>query len=130
MASRDPSLALDFPTFKDIFKIKESSGSFKTKAQKLAFINELGNILKDLPYDSHNLQKIQSFLEDQRKKNDYKVSRVQPITAHIFLFNPGECTCPECQKYPKQHLMNSLADPAAVCKSLSHLLTELKIHFR
>ena len=59
--------------------------------------------------------------------NDYKVSRVQPRTANIFLFNPAQCTCAECEKYPRAQLMNSLADPAAVCKSLSHLLRELKI---
>ena len=114
LATTDPSLVLEFPTFKDIFKIKESSGGFKTKAQKLAFINELGIILKDLPYSYHNLKKIQAFLEEQRKMNDYKVSRVQLRTANIFLFNPAQCSCAECEKYPRAQLMNSLAYPAAV----------------
>ena len=47
-----PELSLNFPTLIDIFKIKESGSKFKTKAQKLAFIQQISENLKVLPYNS------------------------------------------------------------------------------
>ena len=47
-----PELSLNFPTLKDIFRIKESGSKMKTKAQKLAFISQIAENLKKLPYNS------------------------------------------------------------------------------
>ena len=58
--------------------------------------------------------------KDQELKNAQYVSKdFHCMNSSIIL---------ECEKYPRAQLMNSLADPAAVCKSLSHLLRKLKIH--
>ena len=59
----DPELSLNFPTLKDIFRIKESGSKMKTKAQKLAFISQIAESLKKLPYNFHQLNVIMNFLE-------------------------------------------------------------------
>ena len=52
-----PELSLNFPTLKDIFRIKESGCKMKTKAQKLAFISQIAENLKKLPYSIVRLNK-------------------------------------------------------------------------
>jgi hypothetical protein len=66
-----PELSLNFPTLVDIFKIKESGSKFKTKAQKLAFIQQISENMKALPYNSFQLNKIKNFLK--KKSAEYKV---------------------------------------------------------
>ena len=56
-----PEISLQLPTLQDIFRIKETSSKFKTKAQKVAFIQQISDHLKDLPYNSFQLQKIKDF---------------------------------------------------------------------
>ena len=67
-----PELSLQLPTLKDIFRIKETSSKFKTKAQKVAFIQQISDHLKDLPYNSFQLQKIKDFL--LKKSKQYRIS--------------------------------------------------------
>ena len=61
----DPQLSMIFPTLQDIFKIKESGTKFKTKIQKLAFIQSCAEQLKNLPYDTTQLQKIKDFFNEE-----------------------------------------------------------------
>ena len=72
MGKLNSELSLDFTTLKDIFKIKKSGSKFKTKAQKLAFIQQIAENLKDLPYNSAQLNKIKDFLNE--KSAEYKIS--------------------------------------------------------
>jgi hypothetical protein len=57
IARFDPELALALPTIQDIFRVKETGNKLKTKAQKIQFLKQLSENLKDLPYDSRQLQK-------------------------------------------------------------------------
>ena len=66
-----PELALEFPTMKDIFKIKESGSKMKTKAQKIAFIHQCAEQLQDLPYNSDQLEKLRAFIRE--KATEYKI---------------------------------------------------------
>ena len=63
-----PELSMLFPTLQDIFKIKEIGSKFKTKIQKLAFIQTCAEQLKNLPYDSKQLQKIREFLKNKAEE--------------------------------------------------------------
>ena len=44
----DLELAFQFPTLQDIFKIKESGTKFKTKIQKIAFIQQCAEQLRKM----------------------------------------------------------------------------------
>ena len=57
-----------FPTLQDIFKIKESGTKFKTKIQKLAFIQSCAEQWKYLPYDTKQLQNIKDFLKKKAQE--------------------------------------------------------------
>ena len=61
----DPELAFQFPTLQDIFRIKELGSKLKTKAQKIAFIQQCAKQFEKLPYDSTQLQKIKDFLQQK-----------------------------------------------------------------
>ena len=68
MGKLDPQLSMMIPTLQDIFRIKESGTKFKTKLQKLAFIQACGEQLANLPYDSKQLQRIRDFLKTKAKE--------------------------------------------------------------
>ena len=56
-----PELVLEFPTFKDIFRIKTKR--FKTNISKLNFIRECADSLKHLPRNSAQLANLIAFLK-------------------------------------------------------------------
>ena len=68
-----------FPTPQDIFKIKESGTKFKTKIQKLAFIQSCAEQLSNSTYDTKQLRNIKEFFKKKAVNN----SIVQP--AELFL---------------------------------------------
>ena len=76
----DPEIALQLPTLKDIFKIKESGSRFDTKLKRISFINQISDKLKDLPYDSAHLEKIKDFLKD--KMQEYGLKPSKALQAH------------------------------------------------
>ena len=57
--------ALKLSTVKDIFAIKSTNSSFNTKAGKLQFLANIREKLKNLPYNSIELQKITMYINEQ-----------------------------------------------------------------
>ena len=57
--------ALKLSTIKDIFAIKSTNSSFNTKAGKLQFLANIREKLKNLPYNSIELQKITMYMNEQ-----------------------------------------------------------------
>ena len=108
----DPQLSMIFPTLQDIFKIKESGTKFKTKIKKLAFIQSCAEQLKNLPYDTMQLQKIKDFLKKKAQKYKIPLDSVVSLKAsgNYIRYSPAVCSCVECQetlnKAQKYHLNN------------------------
>ena len=96
----DPQLSMLLPTLQDIFKIKESGTKFKTKLQKLSFIQACGEQLANLPYDTKQLQKIRDFLK--LKATEYKINLEKvgslDATANFLRHSHETCICAKCQE--------------------------------
>ena len=103
----DPELSLNFPTLKDIFRIKESGSKMKTKAQKLAFISQIAESLKKLPYNSHQLNTIMNFLK--KKSVEYRVNApCIEVDANYSRHSPRTCLCKECHELAPESVQNSI----------------------
>jgi hypothetical protein len=122
----NPELALEFPTMKDIFKIKESGSKLKTKAQKITFIQQCAEQLEKLPYNTTQLQRIKDFL--QQKATQYKVP-VQSVhaSANFVRFTPPLCDCLECQKVANLSVSNSVLHPAEIFLLVEQAIIALHI---
>ena len=57
--------ALKLSTIKDIFAIKSSNSNFNTRAGKMQFLTNMREKLKDLDYNSYELQKITMYINEQ-----------------------------------------------------------------
>ena len=117
MGKLSPELSLSFPTMEDIFRIKESGSKFKTKAQKLAFIQQISENLKDLPYNSFQLNKIKDFL--MKKSAEYKVTVPDiKIDANFVRHTPRICQCKDCHELAPQSVSNTIANTYEFVKGL------------
>ena len=112
----DPELALQLPTLKDIFKIKESGSRFDTKVKRLNFINQISEQLKDLPYDNNHLEEIKDFLKE--KIQEYGLKPNKRVQAGAVTFKREHtCVCPECTAIV-EHPSNSLVSSTRILKTL------------
>ena len=68
---------LKLQTIKDIFSIKSTNQQFKTRVGKLQFLTNIREKLKNLPYNTVELQRITYFLNEQE--------RTLQATTRIFL---------------------------------------------
>ena len=75
------SLTLD--TLKDVFQIKSSNSSFKTKAGRLQFLSQVREQLKKIPYNSMELQRINAFIKEQSKALDYNESDITVNSQYV-----------------------------------------------
>jgi hypothetical protein len=122
----DPELSLNFPTLKDIFRIKESGSKLKTKAQKLAFISQIAESLRKLPYNSHQLNLIMNFLK--KKSVEYRVSAPGiEVTANYVRHSPRTCLCQECHELAPESVHNSINNAFDFVKGLREPMMSLKI---
>jgi len=121
-----PVLSLNFPTLVDIFKIKESGSKFKTKAQKLAFIQQISENLKALPYNSFQLNKIKNFL--RKKSAEYKVIAPKiEVDANFVRHAPRICQCKDCHEIKSQSISNTILNAYGFVKGLEEAMMCLKI---
>ena len=118
-----------FPTLQDIFKIKESGTKFKTKIQKLAFIQSCAEQLKKLPYDTKQLQNIKDFLKKKAKEYKIPLDSVVPldVTANYLCHSPVTCNCAECQETLHLMVSNTIVHPAQLFMTLEGAINELTI---
>ena len=115
-----PELSLTFPTLMDVFRIKESGSKFKTKAQKLAFIQQISENLKALPYKSFQLNKIKEFL--RKKSAEYKVNTPDiDINANFVRHTPRICQCKDCHELESQSVSNTILNAYDFVKGLENL---------
>ena len=122
----NPELALQLPTLQDIFKIKESGNKLKTKAQKIAFIQQCAEQLQKLPYDTLQLQKIKEFL--QQKAVEYKIP-MDPIEikSNFVRHTPEVCNCHDCQNISDISVRNSLVRPAEIFIEIEQVILALDV---
>ena len=122
----DPELSLAFPTLEDIFKIKESGSKFKTKSQKLAFIQQISENLKHLPYNSFQLNKIKDFLRE--KSADYKVTAPDiKVDANFVRHSLRTCKCKDCHELGFESVSNTIVNSYDFVKGLEKSMMSLKI---
>ena len=125
VSSINPNLALNLPTFKDLFRIKNKR--FRTKAEKLKFLQTCVTAFKDLPYNPSQLQKLVSFLQDQAKKANLSDKISFPdIQANICVMQPSACQCVECSGVVHASgIHNTIRDPADMVDKMLPFLTTL-----
>jgi hypothetical protein len=108
------------------FEIKESGSKFKTKAQKLAFIQQISENLKVLPYNSFQLNKIKDFL--RKKSAEYKVIAPEiDIDANFVRHTPRVCQCKDCHELKSHSVSNTILNAYDFVKGLENSMMCLKI---
>ena len=121
-----PELSLHFPTLQDVFHIKESGSKFKTKAQKLAFIKQISDNLKDLPYNPVQSNNITEFLRNKATKYGVPFPDTE-INAHFVKHSTQKCNCKECHELTKFSVSNSILGAYDFVKGLESSVKYLKI---
>ena len=129
IAKFDPELALTLPTIQDVFRVKETSNKLKTKAQKIEFLQQLAEKLRDLPYDTQQLQKVMDFL--RTKATEYKIPQpvVPPVTigAHLMYFAHDVCSCKDCSPLTSLRPTTSLVHPATLLAQVRPALSPFNL---
>jgi hypothetical protein len=82
--------SLNLATVKDVFSIKSSNQTFKTKAGKLQFLAQVRDKLSRLPFNSMELQKIQSSINEQALGVLGKRKTIDACSSNILIFGNGE----------------------------------------
>ena len=91
LGTLNPSLVLNFPTFIDIFRLKNKR--FRTNIEKLKFIKQCAESLKTLPANSEQLEKLVMFLKEKVKTEKIKGEINFPSN---IAFANNSCQCIEC----------------------------------
>ena len=108
-------------TIKDVFAIKSSNWSFKTKAGKLQFLTQIKQKLKDLDYNSVELQRIQYFINQQPALD--VPGRRKTIDTRYTVTKLSTCSdCPDCLSLPQQNIKTSLYDPVKFLDAIRPLV--------
>ena len=89
------SLSLD--TLKDVFQIKSSNNSFKTKAGRMQFLAQVREQLKKIPYNTMELQRINAFIKEQEKSLDPFDQNIS-ISSKYASTTPCIDNCPHCEE--------------------------------
>ena len=129
IAKFDPELALTLPTIHDVFRVKETGNKLKTKTQKIQFLKQLSEHLRDLPYDTRQLQKVMDFL--RTKAQEYKLPPPEPTTVdvatNLMTFEHADCSCKDCSPLAPMRSTNSLVHPAKLFEHLQPALSLLNL---
>ena len=81
----DPELALTLPTIQDVFRIKETAGKIKTKAEKIKLITEIATNLKDLPYNSQQLAEVMNFLRSKAIQHKLPANKLPALVSQVSI---------------------------------------------
>ena len=123
----NPELSMLLPTLQDVFKIKESGTKFKTKLAKHHFIKTCSEQLKDLPYNSTQLNSIKNFLRE--KAHEYGIKLDEPHTLDIdvnYLRNEQTpCPCVDCHSVLHLLVTNTLLHPDIISLGLQTAISHL-----
>ena len=116
-----PQLFLHYPTFVDIFRLKNKR--FRTNIEKLKFIQQCAAALKELPANSAQLEKLVTFLKERVKSEKIKGEINFPSN---LAFENNSCQCTECLRF-ESHPMpkNSIFNASEVLESLMPFLDKL-----
>ena len=87
----DPELALSLPTIQDVFRIKETAGKIKTKAEKIKLISEITTNLKDLPYNSQQLAEVMKFLRSKAVQHKLPANQLPALVSQVSIHKPPIC---------------------------------------
>ena len=78
-----PETVFKLQTWQDLLKIKDKAGHFKTREKQIQFLTKCKAELETLPYNTAELQKIKTFINQQADK--IKGNKI--VTSSSFL-NP------------------------------------------
>ena len=121
---------LKLSTIKDVFAIKSSNSSFKTKAGKLQFLSQIRQKLKDLDYNSVELQRIQYFINQQENALDVPGKRKTIDTKYIVSKLATCQDCPDCTALPQQGIKTSIYDSVKFLDTIKPLVQMFNdVHF-
>ena len=109
--------------------MKEYGTKFKTKIKKLAFIQSFAQQLKNLPYDTMQLQKIKDFLK--KKAQEYKIPLDNVVSldasANYIHHTLPVCNCVECQETLNLMVSNTIVHPTQLFMTLESTISELQV---
>ena len=117
LLNHSPDTALKLHTLRDIFQIKGKGEHYKTRAQKLLFVQRCHEQLALWPYKTQELEKIKQFIDDHSE--DLKLKKDLPANVHYLKSAPVKpCACAECSQISHLDVSSSLLDPYTLCKQL------------
>ena len=117
--------ALKLSTIKDIFAIKSTNCSFNTKAGKLQFLANIREKLKNLPYNSIELQKITMYINEKENSLNAPVTR-RTIRVNFALSQHDKCKdCTECTNTSLE-VRTSLRNPTGFLEAITPLVQAFK----
>jgi hypothetical protein len=100
-------------------------GHFKTRAQKLLFLQRCHESLKDLPYNTLELAKIEQFINDHSE--NLKLKPDITTNSHYLKSAPVKpCACADCSKICHINVTSSLLDPFSLYEKLLPVFKELE----
>ena len=108
----------------------KANSSFKTKAGKLQFLAHIRQKLKDLDYNSVELQRIQYFINQQENALDVPGKR-KTIDTKYTVSKLATCKdCPDCTNLPQQNIKTSIYDSVKFLDTIKPLVQMFNdIHF-
>ena len=125
LLNHSPDTALKLRTLRNIFHIKGKGGHYKTRAQKLLFLQRCHEQLANLPYDTQELQKIKQFIDEHSENLNMK--KDLPTKVHYLKSAPVKpCACAECSQISHIDISSSLLDPYTLCTQLLPVLKHLE----
>ena len=82
-------------------------------------MKNIADQLKDLPYNSHQLNKIRDYLA--KKAQEFNVE-MPSVDTEVSVFFTDVCTCQECALLPPEHCSNTLLHPVQLYEAVCPLL--------
>jgi uncharacterized protein YktA (UPF0223 family) len=119
---------LNLQTIKDIFTIKSSNQEFKTHAGKLKFLQQIRQKLKDLDYNTKELQQVTSFLNNKERRLTVQV-QPRKINSKFTMVLPSPCECGECKRLDNQNqsgIKTSIYNAQKFFKTIKPMLSFLQ----
>ena len=125
LLSHTPETVFKLATWNDLLDLKQKGNHFKTKLQKIAYLNKCHQALINLPYNTLELEKIRQHIEtqsrDPNKCSGYSDSK--NITSNFILASTETCLCSECKTTNSPSVQLSILKPVKfVDKLLPFLL--------
>jgi hypothetical protein len=89
-----PETVFKLQTWRDLLKIKDKAGHFKTREKQIQLLTKCKTELENLPYNTAELEKIKTFINHQTEQ--IKTKKVA-TSSNFITVNNQVCSCKECK---------------------------------